>query len=162
MLFVFRLLHWRRFNFAFQWRNRANWYNISTSTDSPDTSIPHQRLRQKCSDLINYRFLKVPLAPRPKKVPKRPQSKLGNSPVLSSVCHKSAQLSYFEKVQHSQEKSRAKNLFAEEIRAEAKVHLCEKGFGDYWRFKRNYSFTHHKSKCNHYNWISIYVKKLFY
>ena len=105
----------------------------------------------------------MPLAPPPKKKSQRGHKvNLTNSPVLSSVCHKSAQLSYFEKVQHSQEKSRAKNLFAEEIRAEAKVHLCEKGFGDYWRFKKNYSFTHRKSKYNHYNWISIYVKKLFY
>jgi len=41
---------------------------------------------------------------------------------------KSAQLPYFEKVKHPEEKSRARNFFAKVIRAVLKVNLCEKSF----------------------------------
>jgi len=42
---------------------------------------------------------------------------------------KSAQLPYFEKVQHLKEKSSAKNFLSKVIRAVAKVYLCEKNLG---------------------------------
>ena len=45
------------------------------------------------------------------------------------MAQKSAQLPYFEKVQHLKRKSRAKNFFAKVITPEAEIYLCEKEFG---------------------------------
>ena len=60
----------------------------------------------------------------------RHKANLTHSPVLSSMGQESAQLLYFEKVQHSKEKSRSKNVFAKVIRAVARVYLhVQKKFG---------------------------------
>ena len=48
------------------------------------------------------------------------------------MAQKSAQLPYFEMVQHLNRKSRAKNFFAKVIRPEAEIYLCENEFGDEW------------------------------
>ena len=56
----------------------------------------------------------------------RHKANLTHSPALSSMGQESAQLLYFEKVQHSKEKPRAKNVFAKVIRTVARVYLCGK------------------------------------
>ena len=61
-------------------------------------------------------------------------SRMFDSCIVLGCNSKSAQLPYFEKVQHPEEKPRAKSFFAKVIRAVAKVYLCEKNLGGYWHF----------------------------
>ena len=50
---------------------------------------------------------------------------------------KNAQLPYLEKVQHPNEKSRAKNFFTKVIRAEVYLHVKKKKIGGLWHFKHS-------------------------
>ena len=52
-----------------------------------------------------------------------------HSRLSSPMDQKRAKLTYFEKVQHPKEKSRAKNIFTKVIRLIMKVYLSEKNFG---------------------------------
>ena len=65
----------------------------------------------------------------------RHKANLTHSHVLPSMGQESAQLIYFEKVQHSKENSRSKNVFAKAIRAVARVYLCAKKVWCWWHFK---------------------------
>ena len=53
------------------------------------------------------------------------------------MCQKSAQLPYFEKVQHPTEKCNTKNFFVIVNSVVAKVYLSEKNFGGQWHLNDN-------------------------